>query len=209
MVKSFIKRLKQRQSTRKKASKFSSDLAKIFLPLDKLIFMPSVSIENKQKKQRERKIVSPLQKMNLKPGTKHLKPEDILKNYQPLFGDNNSIIINAQQGVGTAAVTDFAIMSGKSQKEIAELIHTTAKTLQNYSAGSKRLPMLQSELLLKLFALYDKGLGIFDGVESFNGWLQAPAFGLYNEVPETLLTTSTGINLVMDELIRIEYGDFA
>ncbi|MEJ7678800.1 MAG: antitoxin Xre/MbcA/ParS toxin-binding domain-containing protein [Segetibacter sp.] len=100
-------------------------------------------------------------------------------------------------------------MSGKSQKEIAQLIHTTAKTLQNYSAGLKRLPMLQSELLLKLFALYDKGLGVFEGVESFNGWLQKPAFGLYNDVPDTLLFTSTGINLVMDELIRIEYGDIA
>lgn len=171
--------------------------------------MAAANIENKQKRKRERKVVNHLQKKNIKPRTKHSSPEEILKNYQPLFLDNNSIITNAKQGVEIGAVSDFAMMSGKSQKEIAELLHTTAKTLQNYNTGSKRLPMLQSELLLKLFALYDKGLGIFDGVESFNGWLHAPAFGLYNEVPETLLTTSTGINQVMDELIRIEYGDFA
>ncbi len=133
----------------------------------------------------------------------------ILNSYRPLFQDNKSIITNAQKGVEITSVTDFAIMSGKSQKEIARLIHTTAKTLQNYSAGSKKLPMLQSELLLKLFALYEKGLGVFEGVETFNGWLQKPAFGLYNDVPDTLLLTSTGINLVMDELIRIEYGDLA
>lgn len=171
--------------------------------------MASADTENKQKRKRERQLSNSPQKKNIKPRTKRSSPEEILKNYRPLFQDNNSIITRAKQGVEIVAVSDFAMMSGKSQKEIAELIHTTARTLQNYSAGSKRLPMLQSELLLKLFALYDKGLGIFDGVESFSGWLHAPAFGLYNEVPEKLLTTSTGINLVMDELIRIEYGDFA
>lgn len=171
--------------------------------------MASADIENKQKRKRERKVVNHLQKKNIKPQTKHSSPEEILKNYRPLFQDNNSIITKAKNGVEIGAVSDFAMMSGKSQKEIAELIHTTAKTLQNYSAGSKRLPMLQSGLLLKLFALYDKGLGVFEGVESFNGWLQKPAFGLYNDVPNTLLLTSTGINLVMDELIRIEYGDLA
>lgn len=171
--------------------------------------MPPVDIENKQKKKSERKAGNHLQEKNIKQRTKHFSAEDILKKYRPLFHDSNSIITNAQKGVDIAAVTDFAMMSGKSQKEIAELIHTTAKSLQNYSAGSKRLPILQSELLLKLFALYDKGLGVFEGVESFNGWMQKPAFGLYNDVPNTLLLTSTGINLVMDELIRIEYGDLA
>ncbi len=171
--------------------------------------MPSVDIENKQKKKSERTVENHLQRKNLKSSTKHSTPEDILKNYQLFFQNNNSIIKNAQQGVEITAVTDFALMSCKSQKEIAELIHTTAKTLQNYSNALKRLPTLQSELLLKLFALYHKGLEVFEDIESFNGWLRKPVFGLYNDVPDTLLLTSTGINLVMDELIRIEYGDLA
>lgn len=136
-------------------------------------------------------------------------PEAILKAYCPLFDGNNKIIANAQNGLAISAVNDFIILSGKSQKEVAKLIHTTPKTLQNYTAGSKKLPTLQSELLLKLFALYNKGLGIFDGTKSFNSWLSAPAFGLYNHVPDTLLTTSTGINEVMNELIKIEYGDYS
>lgn len=136
-------------------------------------------------------------------------PDAILKVYRPLFNDNNKIITNAHKGLPISAVNDFMLLSNKSQKEIAALIHTTPKTLQNYAAGLKKLPTLQSELLLKLFALYSKGLEIFDRVESYNSWLQKPAFGLYNDIPETLLTTSTGINEVMDELIRIEYGDLA
>jgi putative toxin-antitoxin system antitoxin component (TIGR02293 family) len=136
-------------------------------------------------------------------------PKAILKNYRPLFVRNNNIIINAQKGLPISAVYDFSIVSLKSQKEIAGLIHTSAKTLQNYASGLKQLPTLQSELLLKLFALYEKGLEVFGEVESFNRWLRKPAFGLYNSIPDTLLTTMTGINEVMDELIRIEYGDLA
>ncbi len=172
--------------------------------------MASVQVEIKQKKKRYRQDADSVRKTrNLKSENKPSSPEAILKNYFPFFENSNNIIAKAKQGLEISAVSDFAIVSGKSQKKIAELIHSTAKTLQNYRSVSKKLSTLQTEFLLKLFALYDKGLGIFDGVENFNGWLQSPAFGLYNAVPETLLPTSTGIHLVMDQLIRIEYGDFS
>ncbi len=135
--------------------------------------------------------------------------KSILENYSKLFQDDNKLILNAHNGVEITAVEDFSIISSKNQKEIAQLIHITPKTLQNYQAAKKPLPTLQSELLLKLYALYYKGLQVFGEVESFNKWLGKPAFGLYNSVPKDLLSTSTGINLVKDELIRIEYGEFA
>lgn len=140
---------------------------------------------------------------------KHVLPGSILKNYRRLFENNNRIVESAHKGIAISAIADFGKLSDKSQKEIAALIHTTTKTLQNYSASSKKLPTLQTELLLKLYALYDKGIEVFGKKEAFNKWLQKPAFGLYNQVPDNLLSTSTGINLVMDELIRIEYGEFA
>ncbi len=133
----------------------------------------------------------------------------IIKNYRKLFENNNQIVKNAHTGVLISAIADFSKVSDKSQKQIAGLIHTTTKTLQNYTISSKKLPTLQSELLLKLYALYDKGIEIFGSKEAFNKWLQKPAFGLYNQVPDSLLSTSTGINLLMDELTRIEYGEFA
>ncbi|MEJ7678799.1 MAG: hypothetical protein WKG06_13260 [Segetibacter sp.] len=52
--------MKQQQSIWKKAGKFSSASEKTFLPLNKLLFMPAVDIENKQKKKRERKAAGPL-----------------------------------------------------------------------------------------------------------------------------------------------------
>lgn len=166
--------------------------------------------EKVEVKKREKRVSKPLHKeKTIKSATRGSSPAGILKAYRPLFEENSSIISNAQNGLPISAVSDFSLLSNKSQKEIAALIHTTPKTLQNYASSSKKLPTLQSELLLKLFALYGEGLEVFADVENFNDWLRKPAFGLYNEIPETLLSTSTGINEVVDELIRIQYGDLA
>ena len=166
-----------------------------------------LTIKNK-KKQRGSTSNKPLKEKS-KRVEKKKSAKSILENYYKLFHDDNELILNAHNGVEISAVEDLSIVSAKNQKEIAQLIHITPKTLQNYQSSRKRLPTLQSELLLKLYALYSRGLQVFSHIDSFNKWLAKPAFGLYNKVPNDLLSTSTGINLVKDELIRIEYGEFA
>ena len=39
--------------------------------------------------------------------------------------------------------------------------------------------------------------------------LASAAYGIGSQVPQTLLDTMTGIELINDELVRIEYGDLA
>jgi putative toxin-antitoxin system antitoxin component (TIGR02293 family) len=58
-------------------------------------------------------------------------------------------------------------------------------------------------------ALFEHGTDVFGSVESFRRWLDKPAYGLDNQVPFALLHTSGGMDLIQDELIRIEYGDLA
>jgi uncharacterized protein (DUF2384 family) len=66
-----------------------------------------------------------------------------------------------------------------------------------------------SELILKLILLYKKGIEIFGNTESFNNWVSKPSFGLGSIVPYSLLNTTTGIDLIFEELVRIEFGDLA
>jgi putative toxin-antitoxin system antitoxin component (TIGR02293 family) len=129
--------------------------------------------------------------------------------YRHMIEDDHHLIQSANKGVSAKAIGDFSRLSGKTKEEIGDWIYFTPKTIRNYEAQEKKLPVLQSELLLKLYLLYDKGMGVFGSVSAFNDWLEKPAFGLHGQTPESLLTTSTGMNLVQDELIRIEYGDFA
>lgn len=92
---------------------------------------------------------------------------------------------------------------------VERLLNKTIKTFNSYKANNIVLDATTSEKLLKLFALYDKGLQVFGSTEALNAWLGGRAAGLGGQVPETLLDTITGINIVTEELTRIEYGDIA
>ena len=72
-----------------------------------------------------------------------------------------------------------------------------------------KLDAALSEKLLKSFALFDKGTSLFGSAEGFHEWLNLPAYGLGNQIPFELMDTITGISLIEEELIRIEYGDLA
>ena len=129
--------------------------------------------------------------------------------YQKFYKSDVVLIAAAKAGVSSHAISDLMGLSGKQVDEIASLLYVTTRTVRNYQHENKKLPVLQSEQLLKLYALYDKGIETFGSADAFNGWLSKSAYGLSNEIPNNLLLTSTGIKMVMDELIRIQHGDFA
>ena len=68
------------------------------------------------------------------------------------------------------------------------------------------LSPVHGEHLLKLMALYKKGVELFRTVDEFNHWLNKP-FWYSNEKPLDWLITPGGVDAVMDELIKIAYGD--
>ena len=63
--------------------------------------------------------------------------------------------------------------------------------------------------MLKLFSLFKKGEIVFGNSDEFQKWIEKPAYGLGYKIPKELMQTPAGIDLIMDELIRIEYGDLA
>ena len=80
---------------------------------------------------------------------------------------------------------------------------------KNRLPGGKQLSPASGELMLKILSLFKKGEKIFGNAEEFQKWIERPAYGLGFKVPKELMQTTAGIDLVMDELIRIEYGDLA
>ncbi|HMH23418.1 MAG TPA: antitoxin Xre/MbcA/ParS toxin-binding domain-containing protein [Puia sp.] len=137
------------------------------------------------------------------------KTGEVLARYEKLFASSISILLNAKKGLKSQAVFDFISISQFPNLLIEQLLKKSLKTFSNYKENNTLLDAVISEKLLKLFALYDKGLSVFGSVDEFNKWIVEPAFGLGNQVPTDLLDTITGIDLVGEELTRIEYGDLA
>ena len=137
------------------------------------------------------------------------KPGNILLKYEKSFSNNIALVADSKKGLRAQAVFDFISLSEFSFPVIEKVLNKTIKTFTSYKKNQTNLDSTISEKLLKIFSLYDKGASVFGNIGEFNQWIAAPSFGLGNVVPRDLLDTVTGIELVYDELIRIEYGDLA
>ncbi|MFU8813380.1 MAG: antitoxin Xre/MbcA/ParS toxin-binding domain-containing protein [Balneolaceae bacterium] len=120
-----------------------------------------------------------------------------------------TLINRAQNGLPVSAFHDLIGISGLSNEELAGLLDLSYKTIQRYQKDGKKLSALNSEQLLKMIVLWQKAEEVFGDLASFTRWLRKPAVGLGNRVPMPFLQTSGGIDLIREELLRIEHGALA
>ena len=93
-----------------------------------------------------------------------------------------------------------------TSREVAQLMGISIRTFQR-QGNNVQVSVSASELGIKLAELYEIGLNAFDGdKESFVKWLNLPIPAINNQIPIQLITTSLGIDLIIDELLRIEHS---
>ena len=135
--------------------------------------------------------------------------EKVYKQYASYLDDEEQSIVSEPQEVFATAFNDMLSVANYDKDFAADLLDVSYKTVTRYQKEKKKLSPLQSEYILKTIALFNKGNKVFGSEESFNRWLDKPAFGLGNKIPRKLVTTVGGINYVIDELNRIAHGDLA
>ncbi len=101
----------------------------------------------------------------------------------------------------------FIKMSSIPNKFLAEKVfEISPKTLYTYKSSNKILPVRIKEQILKLEELFKKGVELFGSKDHFNKWLKSESYGLGGTKPIDMINSITGIDLVYEELIRIEFG---
>ncbi|MBO0935956.1 DUF2384 domain-containing protein [Fibrella sp. HMF5335] len=123
--------------------------------------------------------------------------------------DRNRLVLAALQGIPALLFFNVADQTGYRREQVADVFDTSLKTFQRYEREHRNLNPQDSEKVLKMQALFSRGAEVFGSSEAFRRWMDKPAFGLGNQVPFSLLRTSGGIDLIMDELVRIDFGDLA
>ena len=122
--------------------------------------------------------------------------------------NENDFINIIRTGIPKQAMTHLMQVADLSLTEMASIIHTSDRTLRRYSPGQK-LSQEQSERMIEMARLYSRGEEVFGSIEKFKDWMDAALLSLGNKRPKEYLDTSLGINMLMDELGRIEHGIFA
>ena len=123
--------------------------------------------------------------------------------------DRNRLVLAALQGIPALLFFNVADQTGYRREQVADVFDTSLKTFQRYEREHRNLSPQDSEKVLKMQVLFSLGAEVFGTADAFRRWMDKPAFGLGNQVPFSLLRTSGGIDLILDELTRIEFGDLA
>jgi len=126
--------------------------------------------------------------------------------------DDNSIFALIQEinkGVSFKSFKEFIKNTSFSMKEWSSFLHLSERSLQRYEKENKSFEPLQSQQLVEIALLFSKGEEIFGTRKTFSLWLDTVSIALGHIQPKLLLTSTLGINLINDELTRIEHGVLA
>ena len=124
-------------------------------------------------------------------------------------GNVLSLIEMIRQGIKFPAFNHFASRTPFSMAEWSSFLHISDRTMQRYTKENRTFDPLQSEKIIEIAMLFNKGTEVFGTPEKFNSWVETENLALGNIKPKEILDNSFGINLLKDELDRIEYGVLA
>jgi putative toxin-antitoxin system antitoxin component (TIGR02293 family) len=139
--------------------------------------------------------------MELLGGRSSFPPGTIVK-------EEKDFILLIKNGIPRKTLDLLMAKTGLSAAEFASVMHTSDRTLRRYKPG-KLLNPEQSERVIEIARLYARGAIVFGAMELFKEWMDTGQLVLGNQKPKVFLDTSMGIELLLQELGKIEHGIFA
>ena len=114
----------------------------------------------------------------------------------------------SNKGVTKDALLHLAKYLSFSMNQMAQLLPVTERTIQRYTS-KKHFNRVVSEQILQIAEVAAKGSEVFEGRDKFLTWMNHPNKALDKKTPMSLLNSKFGVDMVLDELGRIEHGVFS
>jgi putative toxin-antitoxin system antitoxin component (TIGR02293 family) len=122
--------------------------------------------------------------------------------------DTNRLIQLVREGVQFPVFSSLLKKISFSISEWASFLHLSERTMHRYQKENKTFDVVSSERIIQITILYEYGITVFGNKENFDTWLVSKNLALGSK-PKELLDTVFGIELINNELSRIEHGIFA
>jgi putative toxin-antitoxin system antitoxin component (TIGR02293 family) len=131
------------------------------------------------------------------------------KKYPVLDDDSVEMVNMLREGVAFTYLNSISDRINFTLEDWASYLHLSERTIQRYKKEKKPFDTIHSEKIVQIDLLYKKGADVFGSEENFHTWMETISIPLGGVKPKGLLDTTYGINLITDELGRIEHGIFA
>jgi putative toxin-antitoxin system antitoxin component (TIGR02293 family) len=109
------------------------------------------------------------------------------------------------KGLSKGEVSRLAKHLSIGLKEMAPLLSVNLRTIQRYSA-ERIFSRTISERILRIALVVSRGEAVFGDREQFRIWLKEPNRAMAGNRPLDLLVSDFGIDMILDQLGRIEHG---
>lgn len=123
--------------------------------------------------------------------------------------DIYKLIDVTRKGIDYNTFNEFTVSYPLNISTWSKILNMSERTIQRYRREKKRLDSIHTEKLLLIMLLFNKGVSVFGNISNFLAWINSKSIPLGGVKPIDLLDNSFGINMVKDELIKIEHGVLA
>ncbi len=136
--------------------------------------------------------------------------EEPMAVYSSLDDGNIFSIINAvKKGLQYSFFERLTANIPFTLREWSQFLHLSERSLNRYKKEKAVFGNTASEKILEITMLNKYGIEVFGSQDKFNHWLNTKNVALGGIKPKTLLDSSFGIQMLKDELTRIEHGILA
>ncbi len=115
------------------------------------------------------------------------------------------LIALSNHGVTKTALMNLGRCLALPMAQLARLLAVSERTLQRYPPAKHFNPLI-SERVLRLAEVAARGIEVFGDQDRFLAWMNQPNVALGGRTPLSLLGSSFGTEMVLEELGRIEHG---
>lgn len=141
---------------------------------------------------------------------KKFELKEPLITYATLDNKNAYSLINAiKEGIRFTFFEKLAKNIPFTLREWASYLHLSERSLQRFKKEKGTFNTVSSEKIIEITMLNKYGIEVFGDQDKFNVWLLTKNVALGGITPKDLLDSSFGIQLLKDELTRIEHGILA
>jgi putative toxin-antitoxin system antitoxin component (TIGR02293 family) len=116
------------------------------------------------------------------------------------------LIYTTRQGISFDYFKEILNQLPLKLAEWGKFLNLSERTMQRYKKENKRFESIYAEKILEITLLYQAGEEAFGSRDRFDEWLNIESTALGGVKPKSLLDSTFGINLIKDELIRLEHG---
>lgn len=116
--------------------------------------------------------------------------------------------MKTRTGINFTHFLSIAEGSSLNLDEWSNILHLSKRTMQRYKKENLSFKPFQSEIILQVVLIFQKGHDIFGSEIKFFNWINTDNLSFGGSKPKDLLENTFGIRMIEDELIRIEQGIF-